>query len=278
MNQLVEATLQDLIDKIENGTGDWLREWVGGGAPTNYTTRHHYHGINILLLWSAKVEAGYPTSQWATYKQWRDAGYQVRKGEKSSIIFINKDTVKKGGDKDNPDDHYRLFKCAFVFNAAQLEVAPPQAVGAGTANERIEECERTIKATCAQIAEGGWPSYTLLADRIEVPPIGSFISAETYYATCFHELVHWTGNPKRLDRNMILDYAFEELIAEFGAAILCAEHGIVDLTENAAAYIRAWLRKVKIEKGRALLQAASAASKAADFIMEKRTQLKEEAA
>lgn len=269
MNPMIESTLDDLIYKIENGTGDWIKEWVGGGAPTNYATKAHYHGVNILLLWSAKQEHCYPTNRWATYKQWSAAGYQVSKGQRSSIIFISKDAVKKGGDKQNPEDRYRLFTCAYVFNEAQLDEAPPQAVRAGADNTPIEACERTLAATGAQVIVGDSPYYTYAADFIEVPDINSFISAETYYVTAFHELVHWTGNPKRLDRNMILDYAQEELVAEFGAAFLAAEHGLTELNENSAAYIRGWLKKVKMDKGRALIQAASAASKAVEFIMSK---------
>ena len=270
MNQLVEATLADLIERIENGSGPWLQEWVGGGSPTNFVTKARYHGTNILLLWSARHEHAYTTNKWATYKQWAAAGYQVKKGERSHIIFINKDTVKKGGNPDNPDDHYRLLKCAFVFNTDQLAAPPPaEAAGARTEAEKNDECELTIAATGAVVVTADSPYYIPGSDMIAVPPIESFISDSAYYVTAFHELVHWTGHTTRLDRsNLILDYAFEEVIAELGGAFLCAEHGITDITESSSKYLRGWLGKLHVDKSTALMRAAAAASKAAEFIMD----------
>src|SRR5690606_15997607 len=122
MNELIAATLDRLLADIESGKLDWKKTWIGGGLPSNYTTRRHYNGINILLLWIAAQSAGYPTQEWATYKQWQAAGHQVRKGQRSSTIFIVKDAVKKRDDGE--DEHYRFFRCAFVFNAAQLTEPP----------------------------------------------------------------------------------------------------------------------------------------------------------
>jgi len=264
MNQLIERTLDDLVERIEKGTGDWIRDWVSGSVPLNYTTSRQYHGINILLLWGAKEKAGYPSSEWATYKQWAASGHQVKAGEKSSTIFISKDALKKGGDKANPDDHYRLLRCAFVFNAAQLVVPPDKVTEAVTEAQRDEACDRLVLATGAAIGDGDQPLYRPTADMILIPPISKFVSAEGYYATLFHELIHWTGHKTRLDRKE--DYADEELVAEFGAAFTCAGLGVTYCSDNFAAYLRSWLGRTK-DKGAALMKAASLASKAHEFIM-----------
>jgi len=264
MNQLIERTLEDLVERIEKGTGDWIRDWVSGGVPRNYTTSRQYHGVNILLLWAAKERSGYPSNEWATYKQWAASGLQVKAGEKSSTIFISKDALKKGGDRDNPDDHYRLLRCAFVFNAAQLLVPPDRVTEAVTSVQRDEACERLITATGAAIAEGEQPLYRPAADTILCPPPEKFVSVEAYYATLFHELVHWTGHKTRLAR--IETYADEELVAEFGAAFACAELHVTYSSDNFAAYLRGWLSKTK-DRGAALMKAASLASKAHEYIM-----------
>jgi|SoiMetStandDraft_5_1073268.scaffolds.fasta_scaffold01945_10 antirestriction protein ArdC len=282
MNELIEKTLDQLVDRIENGTGDWVKEWIGSGLPSNYTTKRRYHGVNILLLWSARERYGYSSSRWASYKQWLSAGHQVKKGERSTVVFINKDVVKKD-DAGEEQKRYRLFRAAFVFNADQLSDPIPPDVMPGFSLEPIEECEITVRATGAVLREGPDPLYRLTTDEIQMPPIASFTSAAAYYATVFHELVHWTGASSRLDRPMGNGkggevYAFEELVAEFGGAFLCAQHGITEGQENNAAYIRGWLQKAGPDRQSALLKAASAASKAAELIMVSRETKEDELA
>jgi len=280
MNQLVEATLDALLDRIENGDGDWIKEWTGGGSPRNAATARHYRGVNILLLWAARASQGFETSEWATYKQWQSLGKQVRQGEKSSIIFIAKDALKKGGDRENPDDHYRLLKCAFVFNRAQVSPPPDPPAPPPSMAERHARCADTLALSGALFMVGDDAAYSATFDTIQMPPIHRFASADAYYGTAFHELVHWTGHRDRLDRGMIGKerYAEEELVAEFGSAFLCAEHGIVDTNENSAAYIRGWLKGVKTDRTKVLMQAASAASKAVEFILPPIIKREEEAA
>lgn len=273
MNQLIEATLEAMLERIDNGKGDWIKEWVGGGAPRNAATGRHYRGINILLLWSARQSSAYSTNEWATYKQWLSVGKQVRKDQKSSTIFIMKDALKKGGDRDNKEDHYRLLRCAFVFNREQLTDPVVERVPPLPPEEKHARCATTVARTGARISDGPDAIYYNTSDRIEIPPAPRFTAWDTYYGTLFHELVHWTGHKSRLDRGMgeanHYRYAEEELVAELGAAFLCAEHDIINLdtTENSAAYIRHWLAKAKGDRGSALMTAASAASKAVEFIM-----------
>jgi antirestriction protein ArdC len=64
-------------------------------------------------------------------------------------------------------------------------------------------------------------------------------------------------------------YSFEELVAECGAAFLCAHAGISSqVIDNSAAYIQSWASKLRSEP-RWIVDAASKAAKAADFILGK---------
>ena len=99
--------------------------------------------------------------------------------------------------------------------------------------------------------------YSALTDRVTLPPPELFTSAEEYYATGFHELIHITGHQKRLARESILEaarfgsptYSGEELVAEMGAAYLCAESGISPaVLENQATYIAGWLKRLRDDR------------------------------
>ena len=225
MNQLIEATLDDLIHRIETGTADWIKDWIADGLPQNFTTKRRYHGINVLLLSVAGSKGGYPTSKWASYKQWLAAGFQVKGGERSSTIFITKDALKKGGDTDNPRRPLpaAALRLRVQCGAADRAASPPRRGDPRSAGAAVTRCDRLIHDTGALILEGQQPLYRRIDDLIRMPDISQFMSAEGYYATLFHELVHWTGHSKRLDRDMRGAYADEELVAELAAAFICAE-------------------------------------------------------
>lgn len=289
MNQLIEATLERLIADIEKGGLVWKKTWHGGSGgvmPVNAVTRRHYRGVNVLMLWIDAMTKGYPTPEWATYKQWAGAGKQVAKGQKSSIVFVSKDVVRKAKDPGSEDEHYRLWRCAYVFNAAQL--TEPPVVEADekpvTLEERHARCKATVQGTGALVNydPAFRPSYMPAPDVIHMPTLGMFDSADAYYATLFHELVHWTGHAKRLARGLSQEdkaYAFEELVAEIGAAFLCADHGVEEVPSqnNSAAYLQHWLTAFKDDRTRALVKAASAASKAFDFILQPVQQMEQAA-
>jgi antirestriction protein ArdC len=138
---------------------------------------------------------------------------------------------------------------------------------------RIEHAEKFVSATGADIRHGGGRAYyTIAGDYIQMPPFESFREAESYYATLLHELVHFTRGPSRLDRDFGRKrfgdegYATEELVAELGAAFLCAS---LELTpeprEEHASYIQNWLTTLSADK-RAIFHAAAHAQRAADFL------------
>jgi antirestriction protein ArdC len=129
-----------------------------------------------------------------------------------------------------------------------------------------------IAATGADYREGFGGDRAFYAtgpDYVAMPAFEAFNSAASYYATAFHELAHWTGNDKRLNREFgkrfgDKAYAAEELVAELSAAFLCAEFD-VDGELRHAGYIENWIALLKADN-RAFFTAASAAQKAADYL------------
>lgn len=208
--------------------------------PVNALTKNGYNGVNVVSLWVAAEIRRYSAPVWATYRQWQELGAQVRKDEKSSLVIFYKEYETEADPQIQDDDGKRRFaRASYVFNAAQVDgfelPSAPQPLGP---IERIEAADRFVAATNARIEHGGDQAYYVpSSDHIQMPAEGLFCGSDTmsreegYYATLVHELTHWSGAKHRLDRNLQTRfgeeaYAAEELVAEIGAAFLCAELGI----------------------------------------------------
>lgn len=274
-----------MVSAIEAGiaSGDkWSMPWrkLGrGGRPTNATSRHVYRGINVALLWGAADEFGFSDSRWATFNQWKAVGASVRKGSKGSpIVFYKKLTVadKKTGE----DINIPMVRLSYVFNVAQVDNAPDRITNPVALTDRtltLEGVDNFIAATGAIVQHGGDQAfYSPSRDIVQMPERMQFkgdadIATQRYYSTLLHELTHWTGHKSRLDRNHnggfgSADYAREELIAELGAAFLCADLGVSnEPRDDHAQYLASWLKVMK-EDSRAIFKAASAAEKACDML------------
>jgi antirestriction protein ArdC len=282
-DQIYTEITEKIIEKLEAGlaTGEWTPPWHDRlGLPHNATTGKHYSGGNIIALWITEIDREYPTSDWATYRQWDAIGAQVRKGEKATHLIKwvepsgKRDRAAHGDDAKKP----RLVPVGFsVFNAAQVDgyVAPAQAPRDEITP--IEHAEAFFAATGSKVTQHneGRAFYSPGGDYIVLPPIADFKSAEGYYATLAHEHVHWTGAKSRLDREGITttgitktreQYAFEELIAELGSAFLGAVLGITpELRDDHVQYLRSWLTALKNDN-KLLFKAATGAQKAVDFL------------
>lgn len=269
-----------IIAELEKGAAPWIKPWTGtaAGDDRNVVSQKAYRGINRLLLGMA----GYTSPEWATYKQWQEKGAQVRKGEKSTqIIFFKKVSKEEAGPMPEGEEGqnysaYFLMRYYFVFNASQVDgyqAAPVEALPEVTRHARADQ---TIAGTAAQIAHGGSQAfYRPSTDSIMLPEPGTFKEMAAYYATAFHELTHWTGAKSRLDRDLDKgrfgnpEYAFEELVAEMGAAFLCADHGIQGDLRHAG-YIASWLKCLR-ENNKAVFRAAALAQNAAEYILTDRS-------
>jgi antirestriction protein ArdC len=261
-----------IIAKLESGAITWTRPWrnttpVGSVMPHNAATNRPYSGINISILWGAALTSGYDRHHWMTYKQALSAGAQVRGGEHgTTVVFTKKLTV--GDDED--ERLVSMLRTYTVFNVAQIDGLPTKEPVILTEVERIQGVEAFVASTDAEIKScGNQPMYVPSLDYIVMPPAGAFRTIEHFYATLLHELGHWVGAEKRLNRDLknrfgTKAYAAEELVAELTAAFLCAHLGIQGELRHAG-YIADWIRLLK-EDDRAVFTAASKANQAADFL------------
>lgn len=283
---LYAQVTERIIGELEAGRVPWVQPWDGSklesGLPRNAGTGRRYSGINVLILWATVFERGFGTQGWLTYRQAQALGGNVRKGETgTTICYADRFTPK---DRDaqpvtEPGDEHRrqvaFLKRFTVFNVDQCEGLPEALSLGGDAflgeRETIECAEALMTATGAQIGIGGDAAFYMpSADRIQLPPQQAFYDQVNFYRTALHELGHWTGHPSRLDRDQSGTprsgaYAREELVAEMCSAFACAELGIVPTVRHAD-YIGAWLAVLR-EDSRAIFRAASAASKAADYLL-----------
>ncbi|MGA0541452.1 ArdC family protein [Neotabrizicola sp. VNH66] len=225
------------------------------------------------------MEGGYLSPFWMTYKQAEALGAHIRKGERGHQVVYADTLIRNEEAPDGTEQEQRIpfLKAYTVFNVAQIEGLPAQyhiqPEPITNPMQRIGEAERFFAATGADIRHGGNSAhYSGGSDYVQMPPFESFRSSEVYYATLAHELTHWTKHPKRLGRDFGRKrwgdegYAREELVAELGAAFLCADLGLTpEPGLDHAAYIQSWLKVLRGDK-RAIFTAAAHAQRAADFL------------
>ena len=275
-----------IVSAIERGAGEFRLPWhrsVGNiMRPVNIASKKAYRGVNVVALWAYAEESGYSSGTWGTYKQWSEAGAQVRKGEKAAYVVFYKE-LEFAAESESGDaaTETRLFARATpVFAAEQVDgyQVPVLDPLPATVITPIEQAEAFVAATGASITYGGSRAfYRPSTDSIQLPPREAFIGsptstpAEAYYSTLLHELVHFTSHETRCNRQLGKSfgddaYAMEELIAELGAAFLCADLRITDEPRvDHAQYLASWLSVLKADK-KAIFTAASKASEAAAFL------------
>jgi antirestriction protein ArdC len=280
---LYQEVTDKIIAELEQGRVPWVQPWghakAGLGLPKNAATGRRYSGVNILILWGAVIEKGFAHQHWLTFRQALDLGGNVRKGERGTTVcyadrFIPKAELERAARDGDDPEAVPFLKRFTVFNVAQCGGLPDHFfAGAPVLPERetIPNAETLIAATRADFRIGGERAfYVPAADFIQVPPQPAFFEQINYYRTCFHELGHWTGHASRLARDLSgafgsKTYAREELVAEMASAFVCASLGITPTVRHTD-YLGSWLDVLR-EDNRAIFRAASAASKAADFVL-----------
>jgi antirestriction protein ArdC len=277
-----QEVTDDIIRLLEEGKAPWQKPWEdtqAGRTPYNPTTDKAYRGGNVIALMIAGMRRGYADPRWMTYKQAAEQGWQVRKGEKASQIeYWEPRAGSKEEDADGDEKRGRLIHRIYsVFNAQQIDGIPALVFEPRKPFEVIEAGERILRDSGAMIRHGGNRAfYNRTGDYVQLPEKEQFIDAPAYYATGCHELIHWSGNEHRLNRETLLKsrgysptdehYAREELVAELGSMMLAAETGIPHDPAQHAAYVQSWLEALKKDKNE-IFRAASAASKAADYVL-----------
>ncbi|QPC91517.1 ArdC family protein [Mesorhizobium sp. INR15] len=284
-SSLYDEITGKIIAELEAGRFPWVQPWGTSAAnaslalPKNASTQRSYTGINVLILWGAVIERGYSTQAWVTYRQALGLGGNVRKGERGSTVvyadrFVPNDEKKRARETGEDAQAIPFLKRFTVFNIEQCEGLPAEVATSGPAPAAglIEpQVEKLIKATGVPFRIGGDRAfYVPVPDYVQVPPPQAYFETINWHRTALHELGHATGHGSRLARDLSgsfgsKKYAFEELVAEVNAAFCCAALGIVPTVRHAD-YIGSWLEVLR-EDNRAIVRAASQASKAADWIL-----------
>lgn len=282
-SEIRQRITDKIVEALKSGAAPWRRPWKSegnSGTPSNAVSSKHYRGINILLLQLAALEHGFGSKWWASYRQWRALGGQVRRGQHGTQIVFYRPVVRKVTVNENGDEKtesFPLLRTWTVFNVEQVEgdVVEQFRLSKPTNFVDYSPAEEVIAATGADIRYGGSRAfYQAEGDFIQLPPKSSFIAENEFYHTAYHELQHWSGNESRLARlsknTRFGDraYAFEELVAEIGGCFLANEVGVpqTDDLSNQQAYLADWLRVLENDP-RAIFAASTQASSATDFIL-----------
>jgi antirestriction protein ArdC len=275
----------EIVSHLEHGVRPWVKPWNAEHAAGRIKRplRHNgkpYSGINVLSLWASAMAQNFAAPIWMTFKQATEFDGHIRKGEKGSLVVYADSITRKETDDKTGDETEReipFLKGYTVFNVDQIDGLPAVYYAKAAPQldpvPRIERAERFFAALGATIGQGGNRAfYSVTNDTIQMPPFVSFRDADSYYATLAHECTHWTGSTSRLNRDFggyrfgSEGYALEELVAEIGAAFLCADLELsLEPREDHASYIATWLN-VLAKDNRAVFTAAAHAQRAAEYI------------
>ncbi len=304
-----EAITSKIVAAIEAGAGSfempWHRPGVAFTLPMNAVTEKTYRGSNVLSLWIDADTKKFEHQIWATFKQWLELDAGVRKGEKGSLIvkygeWVPKDaatevkanTAPDGNNEDNGGK--RLFaKAAYVFNIDQVDIPAevrarfiPAAQPRPDLTTRLAAVDAFIAHVGVEVREGGQRAFYRHrglngeGDFIQMPPRELFVGTptstptESYYSTLLHEEIHGSGAAHRLNRTFgerfgDKAYAFEELVAELGAAFLCAHLEVTNTPRiDHAQYCASWIAALK-DDNKAIFTAASMATRAVDYLFDR---------
>ena len=274
-----------IIAELEAGCIPWVQPWGTAAVkaplsmPRNASTRRAYSGINVLTLWGAVIDRGFSGQSWLTFRQVLGLGGHVKKGERGTTIvfadrFVPEDVRRRAAEVGEEARAIPFLKRFTVFNIDQCAGIPDDIAASIvrlSPDQIAPQAEALIAATGADFRIGGALAYyNMTSDFVQVPPPMAYFEPINWHRTAFHELAHWSGAASRLGRDLSgpkgsKAYAREELIAEIAGAFVCASLGIVPTVRHAD-YIGSWLEVLR-EDSRVVVQAASAASKAADFLL-----------
>lgn len=277
-----DKVLSHIIGQMATTNGEWEMPWhrLGRhGNPTNTANSKAYRGFNRLALMLKQIEKSYTNSVWGTLRQWNSRRSKVLAGEKAVTLFYP--VFRKGV---QGEEHLAYFRPFWVFNGNQVSNFNPdhpdlfEGIDSGNDNT-LPSVEDLIEKHKIAISFGGDAAcYYFLKDCIAMPKKRHFKGSatcdaeEAFYGTLLHEMIHWTGHGARLNRPHHQQwgddvYAFEELIAEIGAAFICCDYGITnEPREDHAKYLNSWLGRLDKDKSQ-LWKAASKAQKAVDFLV-----------
>ncbi|OSI68556.1 ArdC family protein [Bradyrhizobium canariense] len=282
---LYDDITNKIITELEAGRVPWVQPWGSAAAkaplalPKSAASGRQYSGINILVLWGAAIEHGFTGQSWLTFRQALSLGGHVRKGERGTTVvyadrFVPACEKRRAHETGEEAQAIPFLKQFTLFNSDQCDGLPAEIATTspppppGLTEPQVEYL---IKATGIDFRIGGNRAfYVPTEDYVQVPPPQAYFEPINWHRTALHELAHASGHPSRLNRDLSgsygsRKYAFEELVAEISSAFSCASLGIVPTVRHAD-YIGSWLEVLR-EDNRAIVRAASQASKVADYLL-----------
>ncbi|SDG49443.1 Antirestriction protein ArdC [Thermoanaerobacter thermohydrosulfuricus] len=275
MSRVHDIVLEKILQQMEKGEIPWQKGWRDN-PPINYITRRPYTGINVLLLSKG--------GEYLTFQQIQRLGGKIKKGAKAEIVIFFKPYTKiveevdqETGEVVEKEKELLVLRYYHVFHLSDTEGIPSKLKK--VKHNPLQEVEKIIAEykDAPKIVHDN-PNeayYNAVKDLINIPDKSLFYDIHEYYSTLFHEIIHSTGHPKRLNRFKENEksafaadsYSLEELVAEIGAAILCQHAGIMEKTiKNSTAYIQSWLKHLKNNK-MMIFTAAGRAQKAVDYVL-----------
>jgi len=280
-NQIASA----MVAEIDKHGKNWMKPWFTTGLPRNIRGTN-YRGVNCFWLGLTKWSRNFESNTWATFKQINQAGGRVNKGESGTEVVLWKplqvDDTYKAGPKKGQDYKKQIVMQRFysVFNLDQTNLTDEslklQPNGFANSFEVDAYCENYMAQQDIDLINENTDScfYSPSTDQINMVPAEKFkatkesTATQNYYSTLLHEMVHSTGNEKRLDRLGKFDYAFEELVAEMGAHIQCVVLGITrEPKPESAQYLKIWSDRIKDDSD-VIFKACAKAQQAVTFIEE----------
>lgn len=275
--QAIEKLNAEIIRQMQEVGTDWIKPWrnkMAKGLPHNYFGKRNYNGINLWLLLYGEID--YTSTAWGTKKQWEKAGFTELKGEPMLITLTKPTTSSKYKDKKGNPLKYWLQRHYYVYNSEQVTgFELPEGYDSAQIVDSYEtnDADQLVINSGVTIKSDTRAYFHPSMDFIGMPDRDTFTDSESYYGTLLHELTHWTGHKDRLNRKQEAHsndreaYAFEELIAEFGAAQLCAITGISPSPrEDHAKYLNSWIRALS-ESEKVLPMAMAMASKSCTYLL-----------
>jgi len=247
-----------------------------------------YRGMNQLRLAMASAAAGHSGQRWYTVghafnrnadlaKRPPVAAMLLKKGSKAMpVVFSEPTTYIKENDQGEKETKslWRTFYFN-VYNESQFKpelVFFPETETIKDDNDPIAHADQFFANVNATVeVSHGDACYIPSRNVIRMTPLDECRSTADYYATLAHEHVHWTGGKDqlgRLNKSPLVNrkaYAFEELVAELGAAFVMNVLDIHGTHANHACYIDSWI-KLLSDESKALDQAARYANSAVNYL------------
>lgn len=274
-----ELVTNRIIEQLENNIIPWEKPWSGtlDGA-FNRVSKKPYSILNQMLL---KYD-----NEYASFKQWKDLGGHIRKGEKSEMVVFWKMYPIKEKQDDGTEiiKTIPLLKYINVFHISQVDGVEPLKQKVTHDIEPIDKAEKILndywnrENITIEHVKGDKAFYSPMFDKIQLPLFEQFKQSEEYYSVAFHESVHSTMKTSRCNRQEDRkgkvvsfgseEYSKEELVGEVGSSQLMNLVGIETTKSfrNSTAYIQSWL-KVLRNDNKFIVSASSKAEKAVNYIL-----------